>query len=111
MISLSLSLSLFHQLCEYCRLYSGCFVADMDLCPQTQYCGPGYMPKLSPDRFAELYPDFLQSGLRADHLLNYFGQVLYSQFIGALCTQCSEIYYLHNFIVYVHVHVHVHAVK
>ena len=62
------------QECEYCRLNSGCFLNEtetekcQDLCANaTQFTREYY------------YHD---SGLRSYHLLNYYGQILFSQFIG-----------------------------
>ena len=71
------------QQCEYCRLYSGCFLSSRNQTAQClELCGPDFIPNLTPERFAHMYTNVDVEELRADHLLNYFGQVFYSQFTG-----------------------------
>ena len=59
------------QECEYCRLNSECFLNETETKKCQEFCG------------SEDTPDVLQkSTMRSHHLLNHYGQVLYSQFIG-----------------------------
>ena len=76
------------QSCEYCRHYSAfseCFQVDdeggCDLCKLARLSlDYSFIPKPTPNDFAEFYPHLLHTGLRSNYLLNSFGQILYSQF-------------------------------
>ena len=91
-LSLSLSLSL-SQYCEYCRLNSGCFLDANETKQCQDTCGSDYNQILRSQ----------SNLLHRDYLLNEFGQILYSQFIGTIPKfnftdyPCRE-YYLNNFL-------------
>ena len=69
------------QQCEYCRLYSGCLFDNISNKTRQclELCGPNFTPQLTIERFTDKY---INGELRADYLLNYFGQIFYSQFTG-----------------------------
>ena len=72
-------MSLFQE-CEYCRLNSGCFLNETETKKCQEFCGSEYTPNAA--QFTQrAYPD---TELRSDYLLNQYGQVSYSQFIGKL---------------------------
>ena len=67
------------QECEYCRLNSGCFLNETETEKCQDLCGSEYTPNATQFIREYYYHD---SGLRSYHLLNYYGQISFSQFIG-----------------------------
>ena len=72
--------SLFLQYCEYCRLNSGCFLDANETKECQDTCGSNYQNILNPKQLLQSQTNVL----RRDYLLNEFGQILYSQFIGTI---------------------------
>ena len=78
--SLSLSLSLSIQYCEYCRLNSGCFLDTNETKQCQDTCGSDSLSIPDPQLLLQSQSDLLSK----NYLLNEFGQIFYSQFIGTI---------------------------
>ena len=74
-----LCVSLCFQECEYCRLNAECFLNASETERCQELCGRDYT---SVQNFSTLFSGLRSDELRSRHLLNFYGQVTYRQFIG-----------------------------
>lgn len=76
--------NLFLQECEYCRLYSECFLNTTESLECLELCGRDYRPEINPAYVRNNITPSWTGMLRSRNILDRFGQVLYSQFLGKL---------------------------
>ena len=87
-VSYTIILLCITQECEYCRLNSECFLNETETKKCQEFCSPEYMPNTT--QYTRAY--YKDSGLRSYHLLNYYGQISFSQLIGS--SVCHSMYKL-----------------